>query len=552
MGKPLKPLDDLRQEVPSAMDPELRRRGVLDEARQRFLLDNPQAREELLVSMGQAVDEAHQAELKQRLDLARVRTRLLARPERRRSTRRWMWAASLGASAAVATALLVVLLGGARPLTFTVDSEAGEVGRWLSVAEADQALDMRFSDGSNLRLEPGTNSRVTRLTRDSAHVGLEQGTLDVRVVPNGDKLWVLAVGPFSVTVVGTRFQVSWDQKTKHFSMTMRRGKVMVHGPTLGERELVKGESVDVWVGARRMVFTAAGARPVARVEATRPQEESEPVQVPRAPANKASLPLVGGEEVQGQAAPAKPERLAAAPKVHRRQARTGRQRASAPSSALPTQGTMPLEPPPSPPKPDREEPTPARETPPVAEPEAPVRDEPPPPAPAKDPPPPTASPRPWDLASSGKYSQAMAAARKIGWDKILTSARAEQLAALATAARTQGSPGIAMKLLKAIRRRFPATASAAEATFTLGTISVHQIKDHDDAASWFKLYLKQWPEGPLALAARGRLVECLHRAGRGAEACAAARAYRTDHPRGPHIRFVRKVLLRCPARGLTR
>jgi len=131
----------------------------------------------------------------------------------------------------------------------------------------------------------------------------------------------------------------------------------------------------------------------------------------------------------------------------------------------------------------------------------------------------------------------------------MTSASAEQLAILATAAKAENDHALVVKLCASIRLRFPGSISAAEAAFTLGSINVHRFKNYSAAASWFRAYLKEAPSGPLAREAAGRLVECLHLAGQRASACAAANFYLSAFPEGPHARYARRVRLWCSSQG---
>jgi hypothetical protein len=158
-------------------------------------------------------------------------------------------------------------------------------------------------------------------------------------------------------------------------------------------------------------------------------------------------------------------------------------------------------------------------------------------------------PAPWDLAKRGHYAQALQAAEARGWDKVIASARANQLTLLATAARVQDRSPLAMKLNKMIRLRFKGTAQAADAAYFLGSITVHKYADQDAAAVWFARYLAERPGGALSRAALGRLVECLYRSGKRGKACAAGRRYRVSYPDGPHMRFVRRILLGCGDAG---
>jgi hypothetical protein len=161
---------------------------------------------------------------------------------------RWFVAAPAGALLAAAAALLVIFAGGTEPLTFEVghasaDAGGGTVGEWIEVTDE---LPMRFSDGSSLLLSPATRLRVTRLDATGADISLERGWAAVSITPREKSQWRLFVGPFQVTVTGTRFDVGWDAVRQDFRLDLHDGSVWVSGPTLeGAQAVVAGQSVRV-------------------------------------------------------------------------------------------------------------------------------------------------------------------------------------------------------------------------------------------------------------------------------------------------------------------
>jgi outer membrane protein assembly factor BamD (BamD/ComL family) len=65
-----------------------------------------------------------------------------------------------------------------------------------------------------------------------------------------------------------------------------------------------------------------------------------------------------------------------------------------------------------------------------------------------------------------------------------------------------------------------------------------------DAIGWFKRYLTEQPNGPLAREAAGRLIELLRQTGDSARAQEAAAGYLKRYPTGPHAALARNVLAR--------
>jgi len=141
------------------------------------------------------------------------------------------------------------------------------------------------------------------------------------------------------------------------------------------------------------------------------------------------------------------------------------------------------------------------------------------------------------LERQGKYAEALEAAQRAGIDGICASVPAEDLMALARAARLAGHQDTSARALRSCRVRFPGTTHAGTAAYLLGMSAGPAA-----AATWFSTYLKEQPGGPLAREAAGRLIESHQRAGNAAAARAAARSYLNTYASGPHASFARKVL----------
>jgi hypothetical protein len=176
--------------------------------------------------------------------------RLLATKVPPAHTRRRRSVVALGLAAALlACAALVLVLRAARPLGFDVgDSTRGAIGAWIP-APAGRDLPLVFSDGSRLVLRPGGRARVSALRADGADVALERGTFDVAVVHRDGARWSIIAGPFTIRVVGTRFEVGWDPDAERLFVVLHEGAVTVSGPVVGDARLVRaGERLDVVAG----------------------------------------------------------------------------------------------------------------------------------------------------------------------------------------------------------------------------------------------------------------------------------------------------------------
>jgi ferric-dicitrate binding protein FerR (iron transport regulator)/TolA-binding protein len=184
----------------------------------------------------------------------------LAREASASGTTRWLVGAV--AAAAVVTAVFFGWRAFSHaPLTFEVDSPAVANQDYLLVPSTAPSAHVRFSDGSDLTLEPGTRGRVAALRADGAAIGLESGKASLHVVHRPETRWSVDAGPFAITVTGTAFDVGWSGADELFEVTLRSGSIMVHGPlaTSGIR-LTEGERLVVNLKAGQLrVEKIAGA-----------------------------------------------------------------------------------------------------------------------------------------------------------------------------------------------------------------------------------------------------------------------------------------------------
>ncbi len=113
-----------------------------------------------------------------------------------------------------------------------------------------------FNEGSRLALAPGTRSRLRVVDRDSAHVAIERGGGFFQVAHKTNRRWLADVGPFTVTVTGTVFTVSWDPLSEEFDLRLREGSVLVSGPvSAGEIALRAGQRLVANLARAQTVIT---------------------------------------------------------------------------------------------------------------------------------------------------------------------------------------------------------------------------------------------------------------------------------------------------------
>jgi hypothetical protein len=146
------------------------------------------------------------------------------------------------------------------------------------------------------------------------------------------------------------------------------------------------------------------------------------------------------------------------------------------------------------------------------------------------------------LAESGKYREAITAAKAAGFDAVQATASPSDLLLLADAARLGGAPNQARATLQLLRQNFPTHTNAAIAAFTLGRMA--QELDHNDRAAlkWYRTYLSQEPQGRMAEGARARVLKGALRVGTSEEVQAAARDYLSHHPSGSSAALARQAL----------
>lgn len=429
-----------------------------------------------LEQLGREISSAHDEELEQRGYLGEVRGRLLA-PTKGTSRRRF----ALPALAAAAVALLIasaLYWWTSRPLTFDIDGATAQPGQWLAAGD-DEALLVRFSDGSNVELRSGATGRVEGLTADGARLFLERGEAQVDVHHRSGARWTVDVGPFELTVIGTRFDVGWDPTSETFSLTMHEGRVRVSGPTVRERVVDAGEVLTVWVDE-------------ARVELARPADAQQPGQENPLPEDDLSSP----------------------------DSNEAGERIPTPTGSSSDGGVAPPD--------SAHEPTGGEVT-------VVLRDG----APANS----REGVPSWrELVRQGRYGDAMDQVDSHGWETVLERATTADLLLLADSARLAGRLTRSAELYRRLRQHHPGTEAAATAAFSLGRLDFDHLGAPSSAGRWFNTYLTERPGGRFAREAQGRLIEARRDAGDADGARQAAQSYLSRYPSGPHARLARSVM----------
>lgn len=184
----------------------------------------------------------------------------------RLSTPRSPWIGARGGVALAVSCLvlaLAVVWGGRRsqpapekPVALS-RIEGGRLmqGGYLSESGA-QGIRLFFDDGSQCALTPGGRGRLRLDHATGVRLVLERGSASLQITPTTEPRWSVESGPFLVSVKGTDFTVGWDQTSEHFELALRKGRVAVSGPVVGDDFIVRpGQKLSVSLPRAETVIT---------------------------------------------------------------------------------------------------------------------------------------------------------------------------------------------------------------------------------------------------------------------------------------------------------
>jgi TolA-binding protein len=141
---------------------------------------------------------------------------------------------------------------------------------------------IRLEDGSGISLAPGGRGRLMSDDR-AVRFELQSGRADFDVVPSQKRTWTITAGKNVVTVIGTRFSVTYDPSGA-FDVEVERGIVSVQVPERrASVELKAGDHLRGRSGQMEVAHTLPG-------EPARPAEDSPGAEAPE-PAVSASPAL---------------------------------------------------------------------------------------------------------------------------------------------------------------------------------------------------------------------------------------------------------------------
>jgi transmembrane sensor len=113
------------------------------------------------------------------------------------------------------------------------------------IAAGDTFSDYRFSDGSFLRAESGSELKLIESSARAVRFALNKGRTRFDITPGGPRKWQVDLGSVLVTVLGTAFTV--EKNAEHVSVEVERGVVLVSGNGVenGQQRLIAGSTIRV-------------------------------------------------------------------------------------------------------------------------------------------------------------------------------------------------------------------------------------------------------------------------------------------------------------------
>ncbi|MBC8133547.1 MAG: tetratricopeptide repeat protein, partial [Deltaproteobacteria bacterium] len=144
--------------------------------------------------------------------------------------------------------------------------------------------------------------------------------------------------------------------------------------------------------------------------------------------------------------------------------------------------------------------------------------------------------------ASGDFRGVVAQAKRRGIDRVLREDSAENIMALADAARFANSLSLAQRALLSVRARFPQTAPAHRAAFLLGRVAEDQHGNLSGALQWYDTYLSDAPDDSFRAEAMGRKMAATLQVSGPDRARPLATQYLKRYPQGAYAHAARAIL----------
>ncbi len=126
-----------------------------------------------------------------------------------------------------------------KPLDFKTgdNSHWQSASAWLQTDEG-QARDIKFRQGSRIKLLPMTSLRVAEISKNKVRVYLNKGSVRSKIRGDNKTHWFILGGPYCVEVVGTEFTTSWIEESGKFKVSVKKGTVSVSGGSVGKKGIL--------------------------------------------------------------------------------------------------------------------------------------------------------------------------------------------------------------------------------------------------------------------------------------------------------------------------
>lgn len=175
----------------------------------------------------------------------------------------WRWAAfatALLAGAVFALGLVEFFAKGSSPAERPVAIDKIEGGKLLDGGYLSEVgnvgIKLLFNEGSKFELAPGTRGRLRPVSAEGTRLALEHGKASFQITESRDRRWSVEAGPFVVAVRGTDFAVVWDPAREELEVNLRRGRVAVSGPVVGDELVLRpGQRLTVSLPRRESVIS---------------------------------------------------------------------------------------------------------------------------------------------------------------------------------------------------------------------------------------------------------------------------------------------------------
>jgi TolA-binding protein len=113
---------------------------------------------------------------------------------------------------------------------------------------------LRFSDGTEVALSPGSRARLQSVHGHGARIDLD-GQAEVRVVHWPGAQWLFDAGPFLIQVKGTEFVADWKKTEEQLEVRLVKGSVAVSGPVLQDPIILHaGQKLTIHVREKEMLI----------------------------------------------------------------------------------------------------------------------------------------------------------------------------------------------------------------------------------------------------------------------------------------------------------